>query len=141
MSEIKYTEDLALLHKYLCGNRCAGEKLFAQAYPAVRKYVFSNTNNDFYPRKFTSQFIGWLSNQENYRRDLLSKYYRRWYTYLEKEHEKEFYLTPIGELQKEYPDYKRLCSDFMKVNNFFKDSIADEFKIDTEKWEIPSEYT
>jgi len=46
VNEIKYAEELALLDKYLCGDRCAGEKLFAQAYPVVRKYVYSNTQSD-----------------------------------------------------------------------------------------------
>lgn len=48
MSEIKYTEELALLDKYLCGDRFAGEELFAKAYPAVRKYVYSNTQSDLF---------------------------------------------------------------------------------------------
>ena len=37
--------------------------------------------------------------------DFLTQYqsnYRRWYTYIEKTDEAKFYLTPIGELQKEY---------------------------------------
>jgi hypothetical protein len=61
--------------------------------------------------------------------------YRRWYIYFEKKHEDEYYLTPIGNLQKEYPRYEELCSDFAKVNKFFISEVASEFKVDVEKWE------
>lgn len=60
--------------------------------------------------------------------------YRRWYAYLEKHDEEKYYLTPIGELQKEYPNYKSLCSDYKGVNEYFMSTIAAEFNIDTEKW-------
>jgi len=45
MSEIKHPQELALLNKYLSGERDAGEKLFGAAYPKVRNYVFSQTKN------------------------------------------------------------------------------------------------
>lgn len=61
--------------------------------------------------------------------------YRRWYAYLEKHDEKKYYLAPIGELQREYPDYKSLCLDFKDVNEYFMSTVAAEFNIDTEKWE------
>lgn len=61
--------------------------------------------------------------------------YRRWYAYLEKQEEEKYYLTPIGELQKEYPDYEKLSSDFKEVNKYFISRVAVEFNIDTEKWE------
>ena len=60
--------------------------------------------------------------------------YRRWYTYLEKNDDKKFYLTPIGELQKEYMNYEKLCKGFKKVNEFFSGEFAKEFGIDIEKW-------
>lgn len=62
--------------------------------------------------------------------------YRRWYRYIEKSDEQAYYLTPIGELQKKYPYYKDICSDFEEVNTFFVDKIAREFDIDIEKWNI-----
>lgn len=43
MEEVKYPKELALLDKYLCGDKKAGEELFGTAYPSVRKYIFSNT--------------------------------------------------------------------------------------------------
>lgn len=46
MSEIKCPEELALLHKYLCGDIRAGEELFGSAYPSVKKYVFAITKTD-----------------------------------------------------------------------------------------------
>lgn len=60
--------------------------------------------------------------------------YRRWYAYLERYDEEKYYLTPIGKLQKEYPDYKNLCLDFKAVNEYFIDTVAAEFNIKTEKW-------
>jgi len=71
--------------------------------------------------------------------DFLTQYqsnYRRWYTYIEKTDEAKFYLTPIGELQKEYMYYDDLCIGFKKVNEFFVNSIASEFEIDINKWSI-----
>lgn len=62
--------------------------------------------------------------------------YRRWYTYVEKYDEKKYYLTPIGELQKEYPHYEKLCCEFKKVNEFFVHQIANQFDIDIQKWSI-----
>lgn len=62
--------------------------------------------------------------------------YRRWYIYSEKDDEKKFYLTPIGELQKEYQNYEELCSDFKVVNEFFVNKIAKKFDINIEKWGI-----
>jgi hypothetical protein len=60
--------------------------------------------------------------------------YRRWYTYIERKEEQKFYLTPIGELQKEYSNYEKLCQGFKKVNVFFSGEFAKEFGIDVEKW-------
>lgn len=62
--------------------------------------------------------------------------YRRWYTYLEKHDEKNFYLKPIGELQKKYHNYDELCNDFQKINEFFSQKIALKFEINIEKWGI-----
>ena len=62
--------------------------------------------------------------------------YRRWYKYMELTAEKAFYLTPIGELQKQYPYYKDLCCCFEEVNSFFVDIIAREFDVDIAKWNI-----
>lgn len=62
--------------------------------------------------------------------------YRRWYTYIEKKDEEKYYLTPIGELQKEYASHDNLCSGFMEVNRFFMQKIAGEFEIDMQKWGI-----
>jgi len=62
--------------------------------------------------------------------------YRRWYRYIEKTNEEVFYLTPIGDLQKQYPQYKDLCCGFEQVNTFFINSIACEFDIDILKWGI-----
>lgn len=61
--------------------------------------------------------------------------YRRWYTYIEKSDEAKFYLTPIGELQKEYMNYNQLCIDFGILNDFFVRNVANVFDIDIEKWE------
>jgi len=52
------------------------------------------------------------------------------------EDDEKFYLTPIGELQKEYLNYEQLCRDFERVNKFFSNKIAKEFEIDIKKWEI-----
>lgn len=46
MSGVKCPEELALLHKYLCGDKRAGEELFGSAYPSVKKYVFACTKSD-----------------------------------------------------------------------------------------------
>ncbi len=62
--------------------------------------------------------------------------YRRWYTYIEKKDEEKYYLTPIGELQKEYASYDKLCSGFIEVNHFFIQKIAGEFEIDMQKWGV-----
>ncbi|SEO79863.1 hypothetical protein SAMN04488134_11341 [Amphibacillus marinus] len=62
--------------------------------------------------------------------------YRRWYTYINKNDQKNYYLTPIGELQKQYPYYDKICSEFEIVNNFFVNKIADEFGVDIEKWSL-----
>ena len=61
--------------------------------------------------------------------------YRRWYIYVEKTDEEAFYLTPIGELQRRYPHYEKLCSGFEQVNTFFSKVIAKEFDIDILKWD------
>lgn len=60
--------------------------------------------------------------------------YRRWYKYQEIKDEDAFYLTPIGELQKKYPSYEKLCDGFQEVNKFFVDEFATEFEIDIQKW-------
>lgn len=62
--------------------------------------------------------------------------YRRWYTYIEKKDEEKYYLTPIGELQKEYANYDKLCSGFMEVNRFFMQKVAGEFEIDMQIWGV-----
>lgn len=62
--------------------------------------------------------------------------YRRWYTYMEKVDEKKFYLKPIGELQKEYMNYEKLCQGFIEVNELFINKIANKFEIDVKKWGI-----
>lgn len=46
VAEIKHPEDFNLLDKYLSGDRESGEKLFGNAYPALKNYVFSCTKND-----------------------------------------------------------------------------------------------
>lgn len=46
MGEVKHPEDLNLLDKYLSGDREAGEKLFGNAYPSIKRYVFSCTKGD-----------------------------------------------------------------------------------------------
>lgn len=69
--------------------------------------------------------------------DFLTKHqsnYRRWYKYIERNDEEAFYLTPIGELQRKYPNYERLCSGFEHVNIFFSRTIASAFDIDILKW-------
>lgn len=64
--------------------------------------------------------------------------YRRWYTYLEKHQEQDFYLKPIGELQEGYHNYEQLRTDFKKLNKFFTEQVAPEFDINIEKWGIQS---
>ncbi len=46
VGELKYTEELELLDKYLCGDKDSGEKLFGSAYPCIKKYVFARTKSD-----------------------------------------------------------------------------------------------
>jgi len=46
VSEVKYPEEFALLDKYLCGDKKAGEELFGSAYPSVKKYVLACTKSD-----------------------------------------------------------------------------------------------
>lgn len=46
MSEIKYPEELALLDKYLCGDKKSGESLFGTAYPFIKRCVFACTRGD-----------------------------------------------------------------------------------------------
>ncbi|OPX41880.1 RNA polymerase sigma factor YlaC [Ruminiclostridium hungatei] len=48
MGEVKHPEDLDLLDKYLCGDRESGEKLFGNAYPSLKRYVFSCTKGNTY---------------------------------------------------------------------------------------------
>lgn len=62
--------------------------------------------------------------------------FRRWYTYIEKTDETKYYLTPIGDLQREYAYYEALCQDFEQVNKFFINEIAGEFEINLQKWGI-----
>ncbi|PGM06380.1 hypothetical protein [Bacillus thuringiensis] len=62
--------------------------------------------------------------------------YKRWYKYMEKVKEEQFYLSPIGDLQKEYKNYEQLCRDFTKINEFFIDKVAVEFEINIVKWGI-----
>ncbi|MED3201286.1 hypothetical protein [Bacillus toyonensis] len=59
--------------------------------------------------------------------------YRRWYTYLEKHDERNFYLKPIGELQTDYHNYDQLRTD---LNKFFTEKVAKEFDVDIEKWSV-----
>lgn len=61
--------------------------------------------------------------------------YRRWYKYIERNDEEAFYLTPIGELQRKYPHYEKLCFGFKQVNIFFSEALAKEFDIDILKWD------
>jgi len=67
--------------------------------------------------------------------------YRRWYKYIEKTNEEDFYLMPIGELQRQYPQYKRLCCGFEQVNAFFVNAIAYEFDVDIMKWGVEKSYS
>jgi len=65
--------------------------------------------------------------------------FRRWYEYYEKTQlqageKASFYLNPIGQFQKDYYAYEKLCSDFKHVNDFFSSTIAEYFKIDISKW-------
>ncbi|MEW9184359.1 hypothetical protein AB2553_29380 [Bacillus mycoides] len=62
--------------------------------------------------------------------------YKRWYKYMEKVKEEQFYLSPIGDLQKEYKNYEQLCRDFTKINEFFIQEVAGEFEINIAKWGI-----
>ncbi|WP_163247802.1 hypothetical protein [Bacillus tropicus] len=62
--------------------------------------------------------------------------YRRWYKYMEKNKEEQFYLEPIGKFQKEYQNYGQICHDFEVVNKFFIDKVASEFNVNIEKWGI-----
>lgn len=62
--------------------------------------------------------------------------YKRWYKYMEKVKEEQFYLSPIGDLQKEYKNYEQLCRDFTKINEFFIHKVAVEFEINIAKWGI-----
>lgn len=62
--------------------------------------------------------------------------YKRWYIFLEKTDENKYYLTPIGELQKEYGNYDKLCRDFEEVNKYFINKIASKFEIDLQKWGV-----
>lgn len=93
---------------------------FSRNKESVNLYALTNraiqTLNDFLTK-----------NQSNY---------RRWYKYIEKTNEEAFYLTAIGELQKQYPYYAELCFGFEKVNAFFSGIIASEFDIDIIKWNI-----
>ncbi|MEQ6390814.1 hypothetical protein RZN22_16090 [Bacillaceae bacterium S4-13-58] len=62
--------------------------------------------------------------------------YRRWYKYMELKHEDDFYLKPIGELQKEYGNYEEFCRDFQEINKFFVTKVSDTFNVNIEKWGI-----
>ncbi len=46
VGEVKHSEDYTLLDKYLSGDRESGEKLFSNAYPSIKRYVFSCTKGD-----------------------------------------------------------------------------------------------
>lgn len=48
MGEVKHPEDYKLLDNYLSGDRESGEKLFGNAYPSLKKYVFSCTKSDLF---------------------------------------------------------------------------------------------
>jgi Zn-dependent peptidase ImmA (M78 family) len=43
MRDIKYREDYNLVHKFLAGDRTAGEILYASVYPMLTGYVINNT--------------------------------------------------------------------------------------------------
>lgn len=45
MQDIKYKDDYVLVDRYLCGDKCAGETLFANAYPVLQGYVINKTKN------------------------------------------------------------------------------------------------
>lgn len=102
------------------GNVKKQETKFSRNKESANLYALTNqaiqTLNDFLTK-----------NQSNY---------RRWYKYIEKTDEKDFYLTPIGELQKTYPHYEEFCFGFEEVNAFFVDTIARDFDIDIIKWNI-----
>lgn len=101
----------------------------AKFFGNVKERKFRN-NDEKRLYELTNEIIRVLNN-------FLTKYqsnYRRWYTYLEKKDEEKFYLTPIGDLQKEYMDYDDLCKAFKEVNKYFVDNIASEFEIDINKW-------
>ncbi|WP_186446645.1 hypothetical protein [Neobacillus bataviensis] len=42
-------------------------------------------------------------------------------------------MKPIGEFQRSYGDYERLCQSFKEVNQFFSTSGASVYIIDIEK--------
>ena len=46
LSRVDCAEEIILLDKHLRGDSAAGEKLFGSICSAVRRYVFSQTNND-----------------------------------------------------------------------------------------------
>jgi len=46
MKDTKYPQEYSLFDQYLCGNKEAGEQLFASAFPSVKKFVFANTKDD-----------------------------------------------------------------------------------------------
>ena len=41
MNQIKYPHDYELVHKYLCGDKSAGQQLYGEAIPLLEKFVFS----------------------------------------------------------------------------------------------------
>ena len=48
LSEVNRSKEFLLLDRYLSGDAAAGEELFGSIYPAVRRYVFSQTSKDTY---------------------------------------------------------------------------------------------
>lgn len=46
MKDIKYKDDYALAHKYLCGDREAGYILYASVFDFVKFFIYSRTKSD-----------------------------------------------------------------------------------------------
>lgn len=40
----KYAKDYNLVHRYLCGDRDAGQELYASIYPLVQQFIWNHTN-------------------------------------------------------------------------------------------------
>lgn len=57
-NEINYIYDYNLAHKYACGNNEAGEILYSTVYDALRKFVFSRTNNSKLSETQKEEIIG-----------------------------------------------------------------------------------